>query len=300
MGWKCTPQLLGLVRGEPKPGQKHRANGLKICMEAGEERASKSKTLDRAKSKDNQYQGIGAGQECWDKMEADAEAYRVTGVNKNGKEFSRKLRGDAVIGWAIIFKPPEEVAAGWDEVKLKKFRNHSWDVMKKIEPRLFHKGNWRMLAEHKDEGGGHFHLIGDAKDEDGRYCGNLIDAALMDKINREYPAMMRKLGWDIEDVEVTDWARYKSDPEYRAAVDAKKAAGPGGLSVNDYMASQAAERAEAAVELYQEAQKAVQEAQEARDKFRGMMDTSKGIAATSGALTAQQRVARGLPKLPGE
>ena len=24
MGWKCAPQVMGLVRGEPKEGQKHR------------------------------------------------------------------------------------------------------------------------------------------------------------------------------------------------------------------------------------------------------------------------------------
>ena len=35
MGWKCAPQVMGLVRGEPKQGQKHRANIRKIAMEVG-------------------------------------------------------------------------------------------------------------------------------------------------------------------------------------------------------------------------------------------------------------------------
>lgn len=38
MSFKCAPQIIGLVRGEPKPGQKHRANGRAIVaeMEASE------------------------------------------------------------------------------------------------------------------------------------------------------------------------------------------------------------------------------------------------------------------------
>ena len=27
MGFRCVPQITGLVRDEPQPGQKHRANG---------------------------------------------------------------------------------------------------------------------------------------------------------------------------------------------------------------------------------------------------------------------------------
>ena len=42
MGWKCLPQVTGLVRGEPKPGAKHRSNGAAICGEAGKERHSAS------------------------------------------------------------------------------------------------------------------------------------------------------------------------------------------------------------------------------------------------------------------
>ena len=35
MGWKCTPQVTGLVRGEAKQGQKHRSNVKAIVAEAG-------------------------------------------------------------------------------------------------------------------------------------------------------------------------------------------------------------------------------------------------------------------------
>lgn len=46
MGFQCVPQTIGLVRGEPKAGQKNRANGAGICAELGEERYSNSTTID--------------------------------------------------------------------------------------------------------------------------------------------------------------------------------------------------------------------------------------------------------------
>ena len=76
MGWKCAPQVMGLVRGEPKAGQKHRANGRKIAMEAGYERASLSDTLDRTRSNQNEYEGFRSGKEFWDVMEQEASGQR--------------------------------------------------------------------------------------------------------------------------------------------------------------------------------------------------------------------------------
>lgn len=273
---KCLPQLLGLVRGESKPGSKHRANGEAIAKEAGNERYSKSNTLDRTRSHLNEYRGYRTGADCWADMEAAADEYRVTGVSRSGKEFSRKLRGDAVIGWAMIIHPPESVTVDWPPEKHKKFANDSWNAMKKIEPRLFRIENLRMLATHKDEGGEHNHFIGDAKDEDGKYCGNLIDAALMVKICKEYPALMRKKGWDVEDPELTDFKRmgknedgtYK-DPEYRAKVKARK---KGGLSVNDYAEQQAKEQRDAAARMYDDAQNAIQTAQNALHEAQAEAD----------------------------
>lgn len=266
MGWKCLPQLTGLVRGEPKPNAKHRSNGAAICGEAGKERHSASETLDRTRSKYNAYAGYKTGRECWAAMEATAAEYRVEGVSRSGKAFSRKLREDAVIGWAMIFHPPEEVAAEWSREKHKQFVRDSWAAMSKIEPRLFRRENIRMQAIHRDEDVEHFHVVGDAKDAEGRYCGNVVDAALMVRVCKEYPAMMRAKGWDIEDAELTDFSRmgknadgtYK-DPEYRAQVKARK----GGRSVNQYAADKARERLDEADRMYQDAGTALQGAQEA-------------------------------------
>ena len=306
MGWKCVPQMLGLVRGEPEPEQKHRANGLKIAMEAGKERASKSKTLDRSRSKDNEYWRCTSGAECWAAMEADAEAYRVTGTNKNGKQFSRKLRADAVIGWAMIFHPPEEVTEDWSPERKKRFRNDSWRTMMKLEPRLFRKENVRMMATHRDEDGEHWHLIGDARDQDGRYCGNLLDRKHWEEMALAYAREMRALKWDIEDPVITDWKRYGTDPEYRAMIDAYRAGNKGGLTVDEYAASAAAKRAEDAAAMYGDAEKALQEAQEAaqeaqrdRDEVKAMLGQTRRVMG-AGEAQGAKLAARRLPKLPGE
>ena len=197
MGWKCAPQVMGLVRGEPKQGQKHRANIRKIAMEAGYERASKSDTLDKSRSKQNQYDGYSSGAEFAAVMEQEASKYRVkvNGKTKDKKPVVREkgLPHNAVIGWAVIYNPPAEVCATWTNDDYQKFYADCRECMAKIEPRLFRSENIRMSAEHFDEGippdensgviDRHLHDLGVSKDADGRYCGNLIDAKLLIKIN---------------------------------------------------------------------------------------------------------------------
>lgn len=246
MGYKCTPQLTGLVRGEPKPGAKHRANGRKITEEAGNERYSKSETLDRTRSINNDYEGYKSGSKCWDEMEEEAANYRVKGKTKNGKDYERGLRSDAVIGYAVIFNPPAEMCEGWTQDDYKRFYRDSWTVMNQIEPRLFRGENIKMKAVHRDEGlmdnngeyGEHMHVIGTAKDND-KYCGNIIDASLYVRINENYPKMMRAKGWDLDDLDTTDFSRMGKDAEYRAERNAKRKLA--GRSVNQYRADKAKE-----------------------------------------------------------
>ena len=68
MGYKCAPQIMGLVRNEPKPNAKRRANGSRILEELGNERYSKSETLDRTRSKLNEYNGFRRGKDAWESM----------------------------------------------------------------------------------------------------------------------------------------------------------------------------------------------------------------------------------------
>lgn len=239
MGWKAAIQMVGLVRGEPKQGQKHRANGKDILIEMGKERISKSSTLDETRSHLNAYNGISdSGFECWDYLEDRANNYKLTGKTKDGKDFKYSLRKDAVIGCALIFNPPEEICCNWDAKTYQKFYGDSWSFLKQTEPRLFRDENIVLDAEHVDEGldsdgkSKHLHRAIEARDKNDRYCGNLVDAKLLADINKTYPAYMRSCGWDMDDLDVTDWDRYKTDLEYRT--ERKQKAKNAGLSVNAY------------------------------------------------------------------
>ena len=246
MGWKCTPQIKGLVRSN-NPSGKHRANGKAFALEAGEERISQSDTLDRELSDYNQYEGYSSGLEAWLDIEKQADEYRSRYTDKNGVEKERKLKADAVVGFAVIFNPPEEICSSWSDDEYKKFYNDSWEALFEIEPRLFRTENIVMSAEHYDEGmeptasgetpkDRHKHYIGVSKDADGRFCGNLIDAKLLSTINSKYPEIMRSKGWDMDDLDVTDWDRYKNDEKYRE--ERKKALQKSGKSVNEHIKRQ--------------------------------------------------------------
>lgn len=303
MGWKCAPQVKGLVRGEPKPGQKHRANGMKICREAGYERASKSATLDRSRSRDNVYEGYVSGETCWGDMVAQASMYRcqVRGKTKSGEEvvYERDLRSDAVIGYAVIYNPPGEVTAGWTDEDYAKFYADSRECMELIEPRIFRKDTIRMSARHMDEGvprsknespDNHLHDIGDCIDAEGHYCGNLIDAKLMDRINRNYPRLMRERGWAMEDLDVTDWEESKKNKQYRLERNAKRR--KNGRSVNRYMVDKLREQVQsmddaldAAEEMKADAETALRNASTEAQKITEEAEQKKTEAAAAAELT---------------
>ena len=247
IGFACTPQILGLVRGEPKLNkktgsrQKHRANGKAILGEGGIERHSASDTLDRSRSHLNKYEGFDSGYACWDAMCNDAENYRSLIERKDGYTQERRLRADAVIGSAVIIKPPADMCKDWDDATYQKFYSDSWDALCAAEPRIFRNNNIRMKAEHHDEGVAedaknfvrHLHIYSDAKDKNGNYCGNYIDAKMLIKINATYPAFMRSRGWDLDDLDVTDWEKAKDDLEYREERNQKRR--KNGRSVNKYV-----------------------------------------------------------------
>ena len=257
MGYKCTPQIKGLIRGEPKMNkksgkpQKHRANGRKICEELGNERYSKSETLDRTRSTLNEYGGFKSGGKCWDYMCSEADSHIIKSRTKNGKEFERHLPHNAVIGYSAILNPPAGMTAGWTKDDYERFYSDSMEALNHIEPRIFRKDTICMTAEHKDEGipdadgnySEHLHFAGIPKDAEGNYCGNLIDANLMDRINAGYPAFMREHGWDFDDLDRTDFSRmgknedgtYK-DPAYRKERNEKRK--KQGRSVNKFRADE--------------------------------------------------------------
>lgn len=227
MGYKCTPQILGLVRGEPKQGQKCRANGEFILKELCEERASSSPTLDRSRSIHNHYyhaDGSKLGTDTWKSMCEEADAYRLKGTSRNGETTKRKLPYNAVIGWAAIIKPSIEMITelNMDDDAIEDFCFDGFEALCTIEPRVFRSENVKAIANHRDEDATHMHFAGVSKDQDGRYCGNLIDAALRNRINQEFPRLMREKGWLLDDLDVTDWKRFKEDEAYREERKAKR------------------------------------------------------------------------------
>lgn len=262
MSFATTPQIIGLVRGEPKPGQRHRANGKAIIGEMGSERISASETLDRTLSSHNIYDGeTSSGYATWDAMERTANEYKTTFVDKKGREHSRSLKSDAVVGFAVIFNPPYEVCKDWTDEQYQKFYDDSWEILCEIEPRVFSDKNVRLTAEHWDEGvkddsgkfDRHQHRAGEARDADGKYCGNLIDAKLLATINKKYPKMMRDRGWDMADLDTTDWEKYKTDDDYKAERKAKWK--QSGKSVNAHIKSKLDSQLQESAEMVEQAKK---------------------------------------------
>lgn len=246
MGFKCVPQILGLVRGNVKPGQKHRGNAKAVIGEGGKDRITASPTYDPSRSDMNLYEGYESGYACADDMVKRADEYvqEVHSKTKNGEEvvYTRTLRADAVIGWALIINPSDEMTEGWSFEDYERFDKDAWDCMCQIEPRLFRDDTVQMKAWHFDEGipteftrpevegvpknsanylrsfeklpSGHTHRFGDSIDKDGRYCGNLITRKLYEKVNIEFAAKMREKGWNLDDPSVTDWKKfYERDEE---------------------------------------------------------------------------------------
>lgn len=275
MGFISTPQITGLVRGEPKPGARHRSNGKAVAGEMGQnedgKRHTASETYDRSRTHMNQYTGYTNGYEAWDYIEERANGYKIKGKTKDGKEYERSLRSDAVVGYAVIFNPPDDVCINWSDEDYEKFYNDSWDYMCQKQPRLFSNRNKVMTAEHYDEGlnpdgkSRHCHILGEARDSDGKYCGNLIDAKMLSEINREYPAFMRSRGWDMEDLDCTDWDKYNSDSAYREERIEK--AKTNGLSINQYGKKLSAEEAMRIAQEKQALKDREDELQAERDKF---------------------------------
>lgn len=263
MGYAWAPQITGLVRGEPKPGQHHRTNGLAICMEAMEERASKSPTLDRALSYQNvyehRYDTFKSGTDTWEQMCAEASLYRSKVKLRDGRIAERGLPHNAVIGWALILKPPPEMVAalGMTTEDIARFCSDGFKAMEQIEPRLFRDDNVESDGWHFDEGTPHLHRIGTSKDKNGKYCGNLIDANLCVRINQEWPALMRGRNWPIDDLDVTDWTRMAYDDDYRESREAKRTRQ--GKSVTDYGKQRAEAAGAVAVGIVQEAKAAAAE-----------------------------------------
>lgn len=240
MGFKCVPQATGLTMGDPKPAKKtgrapkHRHNGFGWLMECMEERASKSVTVDRTLTSTNDYHGLPrSARAFWADFEQEIADEHPTIIHrKDGTIQRRAFRKDGVPLVGTVLNPPDEVWAAMDADERKRFVADHLAVMEEFEPRLFSRSHIRVHVTHNDEGGDD-HIAYDTFDEDGKCWGHLLDAQLLSKLNEYYPAAMRKLGWELEDLDTTDWERAKTDEEY--AADRREKRRQGRLNTNAYI-----------------------------------------------------------------
>ena len=244
MGYRVVPQMVKLVKGEGD--EKHRANGGKILREMYQERYGKTVTIDREYSYLNEYVGATSGDEMWDKLIDEADNYKIVSIRK-GKEYRRALPEKSTIGMSVIFKLPYEYSAQLSVAENAKFYSDTEDVLAELYPDVFAKKNIRGYTIHRDEGipnsdiekgSEHKHQVYVPRDRNDRYCGNLVDVKMFANICKQYPAKMREKGWDFEDLDTTDWDRYKYDTEYKAERDLKRK--ENGLGVNAYAKKQTA------------------------------------------------------------
>lgn len=300
MGWQCVPQVKGLVRGDGmrkdgKGQSKHRANASAIIHEAFlikdpntgkpvQVRKSASDTYDVKRTKNNKYTGPMTADDVVEALEEEAVNHPVK-VQVKDKETGeivirkRALRPEAVIGVAVIYNPPCEVARNWTPEQYDKFFRDCEEVMAQIpfckmdkksrpvdggEHYLLRTENIVAGVEHWDEGEpgdppvytGHKHDIYIPADQDGAYHGQLIDALnLSVMVNRMFAPKMRERGWDIDDPDYTEWEDFDTNPTYRAKRKAKIR--EGGKTVNNHRADK---RLNAATEKLNEAQETVNQA----------------------------------------
>jgi hypothetical protein len=291
---------MGLVRGEPKPSKagnhqrRHRGNGAAILREMGEERESLTLHIDPTLTPENVHGGYSSGQECWDDMCARAAAgVPMTRTNKKtGKvtQYRRAVRSDAVIGWALIIKPGVDVTRDWSWERMRRFDNDAMEVLAQIEPKLFRSENVRMSVEHHDERGKHMHHAGECIDEQGRYCGSLIDQLLFQHLNEVFPKMMRMRGWDVDDLDITDYKRFPTDRAYARKRMARYEGQQ--LTTNEYVAKCEREQAIREQEAALEALRERAEAEEAvrREREREEAATRRRVEAEAALDAAQDRL----------
>lgn len=285
MSFTCAIQFTGLIRGESK--SKHRSNGKAILAEMGKERISKSVTLDRTRTKYNVYdQKNVSGCYAWDDMENRAENYKqeVRGKTKDGKEIIRTkgLRKDAVLGVAVIINPPYYECKNWSEKTYQKFYQDTQEILEVFKPDIFRKSNQIFGVEHRDEGYNihdkHKHLVYQAVSEQNRYCGNELDSKFLIDFNNFYPEQMRKRGWEMDNMDTTDWKKYQEDMEYR--IERKAKSRNQGKSVNKYVLDkttkslkESTDNAEAITELVRQIQAEIAGLEE--DKIKLQADIEK-------------------------
>ncbi len=223
--------------------------GRSICVEAGEERYSKTQNYDPSRSGANVHLGpYASGDDAWAYIKGQLDEIEAT-RKAAGK---RAIRKDATVAHALIVKPDGEWANAQTPEELDRFFADAADVLDALG--VVPKESVVMRERHLDEGFSadepcaHEHYVFMARTPDGDLAGSRhLGLGAFHKLNRDFPRMMRERGWDCEelvgyDVEAT---KNMSDEELAAyKKQHREAKLEHGLSANEYIAHRKVERAE--------------------------------------------------------
>ncbi len=281
------------TKGAAAKNGKRFGDGRSICVEAGEERYSKTENFDPSRSDLNVHLGrFSGGDDAWDyvkKRVAEAEEIR----RAKGK---RGYRKDATVAYALIVKPEGEWANAQTPETLDKFFNDAASVLDDLG--IVKKDETVLRERHWDEGISaeepcvHEHYVFMAHDAEGDLVGSRhLRLKEFTKLNKDFPRIMReKYGWECEELTDYDAEKTKSmtpeeKAEYNAEHIAKKKAKRHGLSANEYAAEKRAKKAE------KRAKEAVAIAAEAEDKLREVTaERDAEMAAKNAAITERKLV----------
>lgn len=243
MGWKVGITTLKLTNQRSTKSRAKRTGYLRaVVCEGLSERWGKDEDIDRSRSCRNTYTGITSGVALAEALTKEAAEYSAQRKAAGG----RALRADAAIGWAMILKPPAEIINTMSPEQQVKFFEDS----DKILVDIMGNDNIRATALHRDEQAPHKHYYGMGYTKSGELCvDKVINPKLYKQLNQEYPRLMRKMGWDIEDCTVYDSDKVKSMTEdeaaaYKRECKAKRQQKKSGVDSKTYKAQQELQKIE--------------------------------------------------------
>ena len=190
-------------------GKKSKTCGVSSAWrEMNDERLGRDETIDKEMTYLNVWMEGSSDMDLVGQVKKEIDR-----INEERRSFGKRgLRADAVSVIAIVEKPNMDYMKNLSYEQRVEFLNKSHEVMKD----LLHEWNpnWKMLAsvQHHDEFGGlsahnHSLVMVSTKDKEGiaNMCAfKEYNLKFFNHINKNYPAKMRRLGFEVEDVRTFD------------------------------------------------------------------------------------------------
>ena len=282
-------------RKSTKARNTHTGQLDKILREAMEEREARDPDIDRERTKDNEYlkgygqaEAIRSGDELARLLEARADRYGEARRAAGG----RGVREDAGIGLAMIIKPPADEVMGWPPgLRAQFFRDAEAAV-----DGILGAENCVGGVVQRDEPGEHEHRFY-APYRDGTLDANAFCCPDMwRRLNTEFPAEMRRRGWDgvakprVDDPELYDPERAAADPEYLEARREKKRSF--GRQSRDYKAAKDREKRQEAARMAQERMELERREKDASARERALEGRQEALEAREVEVEAERQRAK--------